>query len=101
VKKAFFAKLRLPRLRGHRVLRYVGLSFAIAIAMLAAAIVSSLTIDLGPAARGYAEREASTRLERPVHIGRLSIHLLRGRVALEDMAIEGRRPEDRAFFTAK
>lgn len=101
MKKAFFAKLRLPSLRGHKVLRYVGLSLAVVIALLAAAIVSSLTVDLGPTARGYAEREASKRLERPVHIGRLSIHLLRGRVVLEDMVIEGRRPEDRAFFTAR
>ncbi len=71
------------------------------IAILAAAIVSTLTIDLGPAARAFAEREGSKRLNRPVHVGRLSIHVLRGRVLLEDFSIEGRAAGDRPFFTAE
>ena len=71
------------------------------IAILAAAIVSTLTIDLGPAARAFAEREGSKRLNRPVHVGRLSIHVLRGRVLLEDFSIEGRAAGDRPFFIAE
>jgi hypothetical protein len=63
--------------------------------------VSTLTIDLGPAVRAAAERAGSSRLKRPVHIGRLSIHLLRGRVLLEDFAIDGRSAGDTPFFTAK
>src|SRR5688500_5197390 len=72
-----------------------------AIAILAAAVVSTLTIDLGPAARAFAEREGSKRLNRPVHVGRLSIHVLRGRVLLEDFSIDGRAAGDRPFFTAQ
>ena len=48
--------------------------------ILAVAIVSTLTIDLGPGVRRLAEREGSRRIERPIHIGGLAIHLLRGRV---------------------
>jgi len=87
--------------RRHRAVRYVSLALMLAIAMLAATLVSTLTVDLGPAARTFAEREGSKRLNRPVHLGRLSIHLLRGRVLLDDFAIDGRAAGDRPFFTAK
>ena len=70
-------------------------------AILAAAIVASLTVDLGPAARGAAETQGSKYLERPMRIGRLSIHLLTGKYVVEDLTIDGLRPGDRPFFTAK
>ena len=89
------------RLRGHKALRYVGLAFTLATAMLAAAIVATLTIDLGPRVRGLAERLGSKQLKRPIHIGRLEIHLLRGRVVLDDFSIDGLKPTDRPFFTAR
>lgn len=94
----------LSRLRGvfrHRVIRYATFSSTLAIAILAAAIVASVTVDLGPGVRALAEREGSKRLERPVHVGRLSIHLLTGRVLLEDMTIDGVHAGDRPFFIAK
>ncbi len=74
----------------------------LAAAMLAAAIVSSLTIDLGPVARGYAEREGSKRLER----GRCTsagcrFTSLTGKFVVEDFSIDGLQPGDRPFFTAK
>ena len=72
----------------------------IAAAILSAAIISSLTIDLGPRLRERAEREGSRFLERQVQIGRLSLHIARGRVLLEDFTIGGSRPGDRPFFTA-
>ena len=87
--------------RGHSTLRYLGYAAVIAVAILAGAVVTSLTVDFGPHIRSVAEREGSRRLERPIHVGRLSIHLLRGRVLVEDFSIEGRRPGDRPFFTAK
>ncbi len=90
----------LTRLRGLRARRLAGIGLSIAAAILAAAIVSTLTIDLGPSLRAMAERQGSRQLKRPVHIGRLSIHLARGRVVVEHLSIEGLEPTDRPFFTA-
>jgi hypothetical protein len=70
-------------------------------AILAAAIVASLTVDLGPAARRAAETQGSKYIERPMRIGRLSIHVLSGKHVIEDLIIDGRHPGDRPFFTAK
>src|SRR6267378_1722458 len=70
-------------------------------AMLAVAIVASLTVDLGPAARRAAETQGSKYIERPMRIGRLSIHVLTGKYVIEDMIIDGLHPGDRPFFTAK
>ncbi len=75
-------------------------SVKFALAILAASIVSTLTVDLGPAVRARAELEGSRYLERPIHIGRIGIHLLRGRVLVEGLQIDGRRPGERPFFVA-
>jgi len=90
----------LRRIRAHAVTRHSLLALTIAAAILAVAIVSSLTIDLGPSVRSLAERQGSKQLDRPIHIGRLSIHLLSGRFIVEDFAIDGLKPTDRPFFTA-
>ena len=73
----------------------------IAAAIVAVAAVSVVTIDLGPAARKIAEDRGSKAIKRPLHIGRLSIHLLTGTVLVDDIMIEGLKPADRPFFTAK
>ncbi len=91
----------LRQARAHRVPRYAGLALAITATVLAATVVSTLTVDLGPRLRALAEREGSRRLERPIAIGRLGIHVARGRVVVEDLVIAGRREGDRPFFTAK
>ena len=91
----------MKRFRQHKVLRYAGYACAMIIALLAAAVVVSLTIDLGPSVRGLAERRGSEYLERPIHIGSLSIHVLTGRVIVENLAIDGVHQGDRPFFTAK
>jgi hypothetical protein len=90
----------LTRLRTHAAARYAIRAVAAIAVLLAAAVVSTFTIDLGPRVRALAEREGSKRIERAVEIGRLSIHLLRGRVVLEDLRIAGIQPGDRPFFTA-
>jgi len=90
----------LAALRAHPLFHYAGLFVAGLAIVLAAAIVATVTIDLGPSLHALAEREGGKRLGRPVHIGRLSLHLLRGRVLVEDLVIEGRRATDRPFFTA-
>ncbi|MGE0705775.1 MAG: hypothetical protein AB7P22_17780, partial [Vicinamibacterales bacterium] len=102
MKKAAVALNRwLSRVRRHRILRHVGLGLAITATILAATVVSTLTIDLGPRLRELAEREGSRRIDRQITIGRLGIHVARGRVVVEDLVIAGRRPEDRPFFVAR
>jgi hypothetical protein len=81
-------------------LRYISVCVMLVAAIIAVAIVGSLTIDLGPAARRAAETQASKYLERPVRIGRLSIHVLSGKYVIEDIVIDGLHPGDRPFFTA-
>ena len=60
-------------------LRVATRGLAILVALLGAAIVSSLTVDLGPSTRAAAERAASGQLKRAVTIGRLGIHIFRDR----------------------
>lgn len=91
----------LQQLRDHPVLRYTGYALATLIALLAAALVVSLTIDLGPRVRELAERRGSEFIERPLHIGSLSIHVATGRVLVENLTIDGLHAGDRPFFTAK
>src|SRR5260370_6573350 len=91
----------LSRLREHKVLRYISLSLTIAAAILAAVIVSTLTVDLGPIVRGRAEQAGSSWLKRAVRIGSLHVQVFTGRLLLDDLSIDGRQPEDRPFFTAK
>lgn len=87
-----------PAVRAVR--RYTRIMLSIAAAILAVAIVGSLTVDLGPGVRGYAERAGSKQIERPIRIGRLSIRLLTGRIVVEDLSIGGLHDGDRPFFTA-
>ena len=88
-------------LRRSRVLRFVGLGLAIASVVLATVVVSTLTIDLGPWLRGVAEAQGSRLIKRPIHIGALRLRVIRGRIDLDDLLIEGVAPTDRPFFTAK
>jgi hypothetical protein len=69
--------------------------------LLAVAIVTTLTVDLGPAVRGAAERGGSTYLNRQLTIGRLSIRLLTGNFVVENLRIAGLAPTDRPFLDAK
>jgi hypothetical protein len=89
------------RLRSHIAFRLSKRAVKLTIAILAAAVVASLTIDLGPSVRELGERRGSEQLKRPIHIGRLSIHILRGSVILDDFRIDGLTAGDRPFFTAK
>jgi hypothetical protein len=91
----------LSRLRAHWAVHFSARALKLTFAILAAAIVASLTIDLGPSFRLLGERQFSDQIKRPVHIGHLSIHVLRGSVVVEDFTIEGLNPSDRPFFTAK
>jgi hypothetical protein len=69
--------------------------------LLAAVAVTALRIDLGPAVRRLAEDAGSRYVHRPMHIGRLGVHLWSGRFVVEDLVIENLNPADQPFFTAK
>ena len=81
--------------------RFTRLSVAVAATLLAAAIVATLTIDLGPSLRGLAEREGSKRIGRTMRIGRLGVRLLNGQFVVEDFVIGGLSATDRPFLEAK
>ncbi len=70
-------------------------------AIVAAVLVTVLTVDLGPDLREIAEREGTKYMERPMHIGRLSAKLTPGVFVIEDLLIEGLTPADRPFLKAK
>jgi hypothetical protein len=84
--------------RTRRVLRAVVATTAV---ILAVAVVTSITVDLGPALRHQAETQGSKYLKRPIHIGRLSVHLWRGDYVIENFVIEGFTPQSRPFLTAQ
>ncbi|HTM24008.1 MAG TPA: translocation/assembly module TamB domain-containing protein [Vicinamibacterales bacterium] len=83
--------------RRHPVLRALGLLAA----LVAALIVTSFTIDLGPSLRKRAEQAGSAYLDRPIHIGKLGVRLATGAFEVDDLVIEGLQPTDRPFLKAK
>jgi hypothetical protein len=89
------------RAHARRAGRVIGYFLSVVVALLAAAVVASLTVDLGPSLRHRAETAGSDYIERPLHIGSLSIRLLTGHVIVENLTIDGLHKGDRAFFTAK
>jgi translocation and assembly module TamB len=70
------------------------------VAVVAAFLVSLITIDLGPQLRGRAERAASAYLERPLHIQSLRAELWSGRVVANTVVIEGITPDATPFLKA-
>jgi hypothetical protein len=86
-------------LRG--LVRGVLLFLTLVVAVLAAAIIATLSVDLGPAVKARAERAAGNYLERDFSIGRLSIRLATGTFIVEDLVIGGLEPEHRPFLTAR
>jgi len=83
--------------RRHPFLRGLG----VLAALLAAGLVASMTIDLGPSLKKRAETAGSNWLDRPMHMGYLGIHLGRGAFEVHDLVIDGLHPGDRPFLTAK
>jgi hypothetical protein len=86
-------------LRG--IVRAAALFLSLVVAILAIAVIATLSIDLGPAAKGHAERAAANYLGREFSIGRLSIRLATGTFLVEDLVIGGLEPEHRPFLTAR
>jgi len=69
-------------------------------AIVAALLVTLVTVDLGPTLRARVEREASAYLERPVHIGAFHATLRPGIFVLSDVVIEGLTPDAAPFLKA-
>ena len=84
-----------------KTIRYVRFSLMLTVAMLAAAVVSTLTIDVGWLLQHPAERYASDYLKRPVAIGLMRLHVFSGHFLMEDFSIGGLHDGDRPFLTAK
>ena len=80
-----------------RVIRRVVVTCAV---MLAVTCVATLSVDLGPALKARAEAAGSEYMGRPMHIGRLSVHLWLGRFVVEGLVIEGLEPDSRPFLIA-
>ena len=91
----------ISKARLRRLLRYVAIGVLTTVVILAIAVFASLRIDLGPSLRTLAERQASDQIQRPVHIGGLSIRIARGGFEVNDFSIEGLAPADRPLFSAK
>jgi hypothetical protein len=74
----------------------------VAVAVVAALLISFLTIDLGriPGLKQAAEGYASRWIDRPLHIGKLEVRPARGEYVISDLVIDG-LPGERPFFTAK
>ena len=77
--------------------RTAWLVVAIAVAV---ALVSMVTLDLGPAVKRRAELEGSKFIDRPLHIGRLGLNLGRGRLVLEDVRVDGLTPAHDPWLVA-
>ncbi|MGE4068615.1 MAG: translocation/assembly module TamB domain-containing protein [Vicinamibacterales bacterium] len=81
--------------------RHVRAIVIVVAVVIAVALVTTVTVDLGPALKARAERAGSNWIDRPMHIGRLGIHLASGRFVVEDLVIEGLEPTAPNFLTAK
>ena len=92
---------RFERVRAHIAFRFTRFGVVVAATLLAASIVATLTVDLGPSLRGLAEREGSKRMGRSMRIGRLGVRLLNGQFVIEDFLIGGLTSTDRPFLEAK
>ncbi len=82
----------------YRYARAIVVVLAVTLAVVLASVVS---IDLGPSLKAQAERGGRAWLDRPMHIGRLSVLLGRGRFVLDDVVIDGMRPDEEPWLVAK
>jgi hypothetical protein len=83
--------------RRHPILR----GLAVLVALVAAGIVTFMTVDVGPVLKKRAEVAGSKYLDRPIHIGKLSVVLRTGAFQVDDLVIEGLKPTDRPFLKAR
>ena len=84
--------------RTRRIIKAVVVVLAVALSVTLATVV---TVDLGPALKGQAEKQGGNYLKRGFHIGKLSVRLASGKYIVEDLVIDGLTPESRPWLKAK
>ncbi len=82
----------------YRIARRFAVAFGVLVAVI---LVSTLTIDLGPALKARAERAGGNWLDRKMTIGRLGVQIGRGRFVVEDLRIDGMFPNEPPWLVAK
>ena len=95
------ASVRPRRGWGRRVGRGILRFLSILAILLAVAIITTVSIDLGPALRARAAKAGGSYLKREMTIGGLSVRLLTGVFIVDNLLIGGLHPGDRPFLTAK
>jgi hypothetical protein len=90
-----------PRRRFGVIGRGVRHFFSILAILLAVAIVTTISVDLGPSLRARAAKAGGDYLKREMTIGRLSVRLLTGTFIVENLRIGGLHAGDRPFLTAQ
>jgi hypothetical protein len=97
--KSLLAVFSHPLTQRTRVIvRRVTATLAVVLAVI---VVTGVTVDLGPALKKQAETQGSRFIERPLHIGRLSVRLWNGQFELDDVVIEGISPQAPPFLSVK
>ncbi|HKE86911.1 MAG TPA: translocation/assembly module TamB domain-containing protein [Vicinamibacterales bacterium] len=91
--------LRHPITR--RVRMIVRRTIIVMAVILAVALVTTLSIDVGPLLKSVAEQQGSKYIERPMHIGRMEARLWDGAFIFHDFRIDGLTPDETPFLTAK
>ena len=69
--------------------------------ILAVALVTSVSVDVGPLLKRLAEEQGSKYIERPMRIGRMEVRLWDGSYIIEDLTIDGLTPASEPFLVAK
>ena len=77
------------------------LAVMIALAILAASAVASLTVDLGPGVKSRLEVFLTTGFVKPVTIGALSVRLLDGQFVIRDLTLAGTDSRSEPFLRAR
>lgn len=72
----------------------------IALALIAASIVTTVTVDVGPTVRTRVEALVSAEILRPVTMGSLSVRLADGRLVARDLTIAGLDAKAQPFLRA-
>jgi uncharacterized protein involved in outer membrane biogenesis len=72
-----------------------------ALALIAASIVTFVTVDLGPSIRTRVEKFVSVEIMRPLTMGTLSVRLFDGRVIARDVWIQGYDTNAQPFLKAR
>ncbi|HKH74234.1 MAG TPA: translocation/assembly module TamB domain-containing protein [Vicinamibacterales bacterium] len=69
--------------------------------ILAVAVVTSVSVDVGPLLKRVAEEQGSRYIQRPMHIGRMEVRIWDGSYIVEDLRIDGLTPTSEPFLVAK